>query len=54
MIRLICRDCDGFASAMIATGTHYRDGSHVTIRVVCPACKGTGRETSTTSARAGR
>ncbi|MFF4958053.1 hypothetical protein [Streptomyces sp. NPDC001222] len=38
----ICRDCDGFASAAVATGARHRDGSRVTIRVVCAACQGSG------------
>ncbi|MFK4146935.1 hypothetical protein [Streptomyces sp. NPDC004065] len=35
----VCRDCDGFASVAITTGTR------ATIRITCPACKGTGRTT---------
>ncbi|GGW54278.1 hypothetical protein GCM10010503_34400 [Streptomyces lucensis JCM 4490] len=38
----ICRDCDGHATAHITTGTRHRDGTRVTFRVTCPACKGTG------------
>ncbi|MGY1499304.1 hypothetical protein ACW4TU_22420 [Streptomyces sp. QTS52] len=38
----VCRDCDGFATAAITTGTRHRDGSRVTLRVTCPACQGTG------------
>ncbi|MGI5139194.1 MULTISPECIES: hypothetical protein [unclassified Streptomyces] len=38
----VCRDCDGFATAAITTGTRHRDGTHATLRVDCPACKGTG------------
>ncbi|WP_406353650.1 hypothetical protein [Streptomyces sp. NBC_00658] len=38
----VCPDCDGFASAAIATGARHRDGSRVTLRITCPACKGTG------------
>ncbi|MGW3307182.1 hypothetical protein ACWDG9_11415 [Streptomyces sp. NPDC001073] len=38
----VCPDCDGFASAAITTGTRHRDGARVTLRVTCPACKGTG------------
>ncbi|MFF4966888.1 hypothetical protein [Streptomyces sp. 1-11] len=38
----VCRDCDGHAAAHITTGTRHRDGTRVTLRVTCPACKGTG------------
>ncbi|WP_405799159.1 hypothetical protein [Streptomyces longwoodensis] len=38
----VCRDCDGFATAAITTGTRYRDGSRATLTIACPACKGTG------------
>ncbi|MEU1600414.1 hypothetical protein ABZ468_48625 [Streptomyces sp. NPDC005708] len=38
----VCRDCDGFATAAITTGTRHRDGTRATLRVDCPACKGTG------------
>ncbi|NEA45205.1 hypothetical protein [Streptomyces sp. SID10815] len=38
----VCRDCDGHASAVITTGTRRSDGTRVTLRVVCPACQGTG------------
>ncbi|KUN27042.1 hypothetical protein AQJ11_17385 [Streptomyces corchorusii] len=38
----ICRDCDGFATAAITTGTRHPDGSRATLTVPCPACKGTG------------
>ncbi|MFG2955595.1 hypothetical protein ACGF5O_17950 [Streptomyces sp. NPDC048291] len=37
-----CRDCDGFATAAIATGTRNPDGTRTTLRVDCPACHGTG------------
>ncbi|GAT84932.1 hypothetical protein STXM2123_5633 [Streptomyces sp. F-3] len=39
---LICRDCDGFATVAITTGTRHRDGTRVTVRVACPTCHGTG------------
>ena len=39
----ICRDCDGFASVAIDTGTRHADGTRATLRVDCPTCKGTGR-----------
>ncbi|MPY54097.1 hypothetical protein [Streptomyces acidicola] len=38
----VCRDCDGFATVAITTGTRHRDGSRSTLRVACPSCKGTG------------
>jgi RNase P subunit RPR2 len=38
----VCRDCDGFATAAITTGTRQSDGTRATIRVTCLACKGTG------------
>ncbi|MCX4235514.1 hypothetical protein [Streptomyces ortus] len=41
----ICRACDGFAAAVITTGTRHRDGTRVTLRVTCPACQGTGHTT---------
>ncbi|MGW2240166.1 hypothetical protein [Streptomyces sp. NPDC001759] len=40
----VCRSCDGFATAAITTGTRHRDGTRVTLRVACPACKGSGRQ----------
>ncbi|GGS84386.1 hypothetical protein [Streptomyces griseoviridis] len=39
----ICRDCDGFPTVAITTGTRNGDGTRATLRVTCPACKGTGR-----------
>ncbi|MFI8238364.1 hypothetical protein ACIF83_14035 [Streptomyces sp. NPDC085866] len=51
----VCRDCDGFATAAITTGTRHRDGSRVTFRVDCHACKGTGNITRAAAlARTGR
>ncbi|MFI1410515.1 hypothetical protein ACH4Y0_11505 [Streptomyces sp. NPDC020707] len=38
----ICRVCDGFAAAVITTGTRHHDGTRATLRVTCPACQGTG------------
>ncbi|MFE2609238.1 hypothetical protein ACFXDI_39295 [Streptomyces mirabilis] len=38
----VCRDCDGFATAAITTGTRNGDGSRATLRVTCTACQGTG------------
>ncbi|MFE9493060.1 hypothetical protein [Streptomyces collinus] len=37
-----CRDCDGHATTHITTGTRHADGTRVTLRVTCPACKGSG------------
>lgn len=39
----VCRDCDGFATVAITTGTRNQDGSRATLRATCSACKGTGR-----------
>ncbi|MFF8030923.1 hypothetical protein [Streptomyces sp. NPDC016626] len=50
----VCRDCDGFATAAITTGTRDRDGTRATLRIVCPTCKGTGRAVSAALARTGR
>ncbi|MDT0462784.1 MULTISPECIES: hypothetical protein [Streptomyces] len=41
----VCRDCDGFATAAIDTGTRHLDGTRATLRVNCPACQGTGHAT---------
>ncbi|MEU8293103.1 hypothetical protein [Streptomyces pseudogriseolus] len=38
----VCRDCDGFATAAITTGTRHGDGTRATLRVTCPTCMGTG------------
>ncbi|MGW4143104.1 hypothetical protein ACWELV_41410 [Streptomyces mirabilis] len=51
----VCRDCDGFATAAITTGTRDRDGSRATLRVTCRTCKGTGHTAPTAVlARTGR
>ncbi|MFF5857602.1 hypothetical protein ACFY8B_18515 [Streptomyces sp. NPDC012751] len=51
----VCRDCDGFAAASIITGARHNDGTRVTLRVACPACKGTGHKLPAAQlARAGR
>lgn len=49
-----CSHCDGFASAVIATGARTADGYRHTITVHCPACRGTGiaRPASTVTAGA--
>ncbi|MER7720112.1 hypothetical protein ABTX99_24775 [Streptomyces flaveolus] len=41
----VCRDCDGFATAAITTGTRNDDGTRATLRVICSTCKGTGHTT---------
>ncbi|MFG2825787.1 hypothetical protein ACGFX4_40955 [Kitasatospora sp. NPDC048365] len=38
----VCHHCDGFASAVIATGSRHLDGTRRTIPVACPACRGLG------------
>ncbi|WBO64924.1 hypothetical protein [Streptomyces camelliae] len=38
----VCRDCDGFATVAITTGTRNTDGTRATLTVTCRACKGTG------------
>ncbi|MCW8116841.1 MULTISPECIES: hypothetical protein [Streptomyces violaceoruber group] len=50
----VCRDCDGFATAAITTGTRHRDGSRSTLRITCPACQGTGHTAPAALARTGR
>ncbi|HET8588789.1 MAG TPA: hypothetical protein VFM01_04090 [Nakamurella sp.] len=51
----VCRDCDGFATAAITTGTRHRDGTRTTVRVACPTCQGTGHTTPAADfARVGR
>jgi len=45
-----CHYCDGFATVAITTGTRHRDGTRVTVRVVCPACRGTGHTAAPTTA----
>ncbi|WP_018567971.1 hypothetical protein [Streptomyces sp. PsTaAH-124] len=51
----VCRDCDGYASAMVTTGTRHPDGTRATLTVTCPTCKGTGHRTPTPGlARIGR
>ncbi|WP_020119595.1 hypothetical protein [Streptomyces canus] len=50
----VCRDCDGFPTVAITTGTRNPDGTRTTLTVTCPTCKGTGRRTAATLIRAGR
>ncbi|MEV0174452.1 hypothetical protein AB0I00_25435 [Streptomyces sp. NPDC050803] len=52
--RPVCRNCAGFCAASVTTGARHRDGSRVTLRVVCPVCQGTGRSLPARSAQAGR
>ncbi|MFD8979120.1 hypothetical protein [Streptomyces sp. NPDC059564] len=51
---LICRDCDGFATATITTGTHSMDGTRTTIPVNCPTCQGLGHTARPALARLSR
>jgi DnaJ-class molecular chaperone len=50
----VCRDCDGFAAAVITTGTRNLDGTRATLRVACPGCKGTGRTLPAALIRVGK
>jgi hypothetical protein len=52
----VCRDCDGFATVAITTGTRQPDGTRATLHVHCPTCKGTGHTTTPAAdlVRAGR
>ncbi|MFE9483432.1 hypothetical protein ACFYNM_33125 [Streptomyces spororaveus] len=50
----VCRDCDGFATATITTGTRTSDGTRTTIRVNCPICRGLGRAIPAALVRLGR
>ncbi|KOX39560.1 hypothetical protein ABZ687_10785 [Streptomyces ardesiacus] len=49
----ICRDCDGFPTVAITTGTRHPDGSRATLRVTCTACNGTGLTALAALTRAG-
>ncbi|TJZ41480.1 hypothetical protein FCH28_37020 [Streptomyces piniterrae] len=42
----ICRDCDGFDTVAITTGTRHHNGTRQTITVTCRACNGTGHTPS--------
>ncbi|GAA2541453.1 MULTISPECIES: hypothetical protein [Streptomyces] len=53
-ITRVCRDCDGFATAAITTGTRRPDGSRAILRVTCSSCNGTGRTAPAGVVRAGR
>ncbi|AWE51439.1 hypothetical protein [Streptomyces nigra] len=50
----VCRDCDGFATVAITTGTRHDDGSRVTLRITCTGCNGTGHTVPAALARTGR
>ncbi|KOU30885.1 hypothetical protein ADK52_03815 [Streptomyces sp. WM6372] len=50
----VCRDCDGFATATITTGTRTPDGARDTVRAHCPACRGLGRTIPAGLVRAGK
>ncbi|WP_217170067.1 hypothetical protein [Streptomyces sp. AC512_CC834] len=50
----ICRDCDGFPTVAITTGTRHPDGTRATLRITCPTCKGTGHAVPAAVVRAGR
>ncbi|MFD5446952.1 hypothetical protein [Streptomyces sp. NPDC127100] len=50
----VCRDCDGFATAAITTGTRNDDGTRATLRIACLSCKGTGHTTPAALNRVGR
>jgi hypothetical protein len=54
--RPVCGHCDGFPVVAITTGARHRDGTRMTIRVVCPVCTGTGHSNAPAAvlARAGR
>ncbi|MFD9071715.1 hypothetical protein [Streptomyces lasiicapitis] len=43
----LCSYCDGFpVVAITIIGVRRRDGSRITLRVTCPACRGTGIRTA--------
>ncbi|CAL9430020.1 hypothetical protein SUDANB145_02022 [Streptomyces sp. enrichment culture] len=48
----LCGTCDGFPVVAVTTDTRRRDGSRVTRRLSCPACKGTGHTTPASRRRA--
>ncbi|MEU6094277.1 hypothetical protein [Streptomyces sp. NPDC047079] len=51
----VCRECDGFGTAAVTTGTRHHDGTRATLRVHCLTCKGTGHATAAPAlVRAGR
>ncbi|MFK4100157.1 hypothetical protein ACI2L1_08760 [Streptomyces sp. NPDC019531] len=54
--RPVCHHCDDFPVVSITTGVRRPDGSRVTLRVVCPVCRGTGHAHHAPAAltRAGR
>ncbi|MFG2462451.1 hypothetical protein ACGFWE_36055 [Streptomyces sp. NPDC048523] len=50
----VCRDCDGFPTVAITTGTRNTDGTRTTLTITCPTCKGTGHRTAPALVQAGR
>ncbi|WKX23386.1 hypothetical protein [Streptomyces sp. HUAS CX7] len=50
----ICRDCDGFPTVAITTGTRHPDGTRAIFRVTCTACNGTGHTALAVLTRTGR
>ncbi|MFH9247068.1 hypothetical protein OHA45_16530 [Streptomyces lydicus] len=48
----ICPNCDGFPTVAIDTGTRHRNGARKTLRITCPACRGTGHTTALLTRRA--
>jgi DnaJ-class molecular chaperone len=40
--RPVCHHCDGFPVVSITIGAQHHNGSRVLLRVICPACQGTG------------
>ncbi|MDI3418570.1 hypothetical protein [Streptomyces luteolus] len=50
----ICRDCDGFATVTITTGTRNPDGTRATLTASCPTCKGHGTTKALALVPAGR
>ncbi|GGV49822.1 hypothetical protein GCM10010277_44130 [Streptomyces longisporoflavus] len=39
----VCRDCGGFTTVAVTTGTRNRDGSRTTLHIDCRTCNGTAR-----------
>ncbi|MFI5554285.1 hypothetical protein [Streptomyces sp. NPDC051738] len=50
--RPVCHYCDGFPVVAITTGVRHRNGSRVTLTVICPVCQGTGHSHSPAAALA--
>lgn len=47
----VCPNCDGFPVVAITTGTRLSNGARATLRVICPACQGTGNAPAKRPAR---